>query len=126
MTVPPTTPPDNVGGGSIYGPAREVSDLFDVVEQSQGAELFKPHLSTVGDVEVLKVEDLTVGFPTEDGLVRAVRGVSYTLHERRSAGHRRRVRLRQIGVVDGGDGPAAQERPDHRQDLLPRRQRAGR
>src|SRR5690349_21385855 len=86
MTVPPTTPPDNVGGGSIYGPAREVSDLFDVVEQSQGAELFKPHLSTVGDVEVLKVEDLTVGFPTEDGLVRAVRGVSYTLHEREVLG----------------------------------------
>ena len=37
-------------------------------------------------VEVLKVEDLTVGFPTEDGLVRAVRGVSYTLHEREVLG----------------------------------------
>jgi peptide/nickel transport system ATP-binding protein len=86
MTVPPTTPPDNVGGGSIYGPAAEVSDLFDVVEQSQGVELFKPHLSSIGDVEVLRVEDLTVGFPTEDGLVRAVRGVSYSLHEREVLG----------------------------------------
>ena len=32
------------------------------------------------------MEDLTVGFPTEDGLVRAVRGVSYTLHEREVLG----------------------------------------
>ncbi len=35
---------------------------------------------------MLKVEDLTVGFPTEDGLVHAVRGVSYTLHEREVLG----------------------------------------
>jgi len=28
---------------------------------------------------VLEVEDLTVSFPTEDGLVQAVRGVSYAL-----------------------------------------------
>lgn len=32
--------------------------------------------------EILKVENLTVQFPTDDGLVNAVRGVSYTLHER--------------------------------------------
>ncbi len=36
--------------------------------------------------EVLRVEDLTVGFPTEDGMVKAVRGVSYTLHEREVLG----------------------------------------
>ena len=36
--------------------------------------------------EVLRVEDLTVGFPTEDGLVQAVRGVSYSLREREVLG----------------------------------------
>jgi peptide/nickel transport system ATP-binding protein len=36
--------------------------------------------------EVLRVEDLTVGFNTEDGLVQAVRGVSYTLREREVLG----------------------------------------
>ena len=36
--------------------------------------------------EVLRVEDLTVGFPTEDGIVQAVRGVSYTLREREVLG----------------------------------------
>jgi peptide/nickel transport system ATP-binding protein len=32
--------------------------------------------------EILRVEDLAVGFPTEDGTVHAVRGISYTLEER--------------------------------------------
>ncbi len=32
--------------------------------------------------EILAVSDLAVAFPTEDGLVTAVRGVSYSLHER--------------------------------------------
>jgi peptide/nickel transport system ATP-binding protein len=32
--------------------------------------------------EILRVEDLSVEFPTEDGTVRAVRGISYTLDER--------------------------------------------
>lgn len=32
--------------------------------------------------EILSVSDLTVGFPTDDGLVTAVRGVTYTLKER--------------------------------------------
>ena len=35
---------------------------------------------------LLSVEDLTVGFPTEDGVVNAVRGVSYTLSEREVLG----------------------------------------
>ncbi|MFV0457974.1 MAG: ABC transporter ATP-binding protein [Actinomycetales bacterium] len=35
---------------------------------------------------VLAVNDLTVGFPTDDGLVQAVRGISYTLHEREVLG----------------------------------------
>jgi peptide/nickel transport system ATP-binding protein len=90
MTVPPTTPPDDVPGGSIYGPAaEEAPELFQVYGSSSGAELAPARaksVSTVGTAEVLKVEDLTVGFPTEDGLVRAVRGVSYTLHEREVLG----------------------------------------
>jgi peptide/nickel transport system ATP-binding protein len=35
---------------------------------------------------VLSVDDLTVGFPTDDGLVRAVRGVSYRLRRGESLG----------------------------------------
>lgn len=35
---------------------------------------------------VLSVEDLTVGFPTEDGLVRAVRGVSYEVRKGEALG----------------------------------------
>jgi peptide/nickel transport system ATP-binding protein len=40
----------------------------------------------VADVPLLEVENLTVGFPTEDGTVNAVRGVSYTLAEREVLG----------------------------------------
>jgi peptide/nickel transport system ATP-binding protein len=36
--------------------------------------------------EILRVEDLTVSFPTDDGVVRAVRGVSYAVHEREVLG----------------------------------------
>ncbi|WP_449064360.1 ABC transporter ATP-binding protein [Planomonospora algeriensis] len=36
--------------------------------------------------EILKVENLTVEFPTEDGVVHAVRGVSYSLREREVLG----------------------------------------
>ena len=36
--------------------------------------------------EILRVEDLTVSFPTDDGLVQAVRGVSYTVREREVLG----------------------------------------
>ncbi len=36
--------------------------------------------------EVLRVENLAVSFPTEDGTVRAVRGASYVVHEREVLG----------------------------------------
>ncbi|MFU8839636.1 MAG: ABC transporter ATP-binding protein [Nitriliruptoraceae bacterium] len=36
--------------------------------------------------ELLRVEDLSVSFPTDDGLVQAVRGISYTVHEREVLG----------------------------------------
>jgi oligopeptide/dipeptide ABC transporter ATP-binding protein len=43
--------------------------------------------TTERDAEVvLSVEDLTVGFPTEDGLVKAVRGVSYELRRGEALG----------------------------------------
>jgi len=35
---------------------------------------------------LLEVEDLTVDFPTDDGVVTAVRGVSYTLRRGESLG----------------------------------------
>ncbi len=53
----------------------------------------QPHLATgLSDVrgpsgeEVLRVENLAVSFPTDDGLVQAVRTVSYALHEREVLG----------------------------------------
>lgn len=36
--------------------------------------------------EILRVENLTVEFPTEDGVVRAVRGISYALRQREVLG----------------------------------------
>src|SRR5690242_13765504 len=42
-------------------------------------------METTGDV-VLEVEDLNVEFPTEDGIVKAVRGVSYQLRRGESLG----------------------------------------
>ena len=88
MTVPPTTPPDNVGGGSIYGPAREVQPSCSRCTNRRRARSVKPRPCSVpsGASRCSRCEDLTVGFPTEDGLVRAVRGVSYTLHEREVLG----------------------------------------
>ena len=47
--------------------------------------------------ELLEVKDLTVDFPTEDGIVHAVRGVSYDAGAGRGARHRRRVGLGQVG-----------------------------
>jgi peptide/nickel transport system ATP-binding protein len=44
-----------------------------------------PDLGTPGD-QLLSVEDLSVNFPTDDGVVQAVRGVSYTLREREVLG----------------------------------------
>ncbi|SNR32054.1 peptide/nickel transport system ATP-binding protein [Haloechinothrix alba] len=38
------------------------------------------------DEEILRVEDLTVEFPTDDGMVHAVRGVDYSVREREVLG----------------------------------------
>ena len=44
---------------------------------------------TSTDVPFLVVEDLTVRFPTADGLVQAVSGLSYTHRPGQDPGHRR-------------------------------------
>src|ERR1044071_2771875 len=49
-----------------------------------GIQLSPP--PAVGTDVVLDVAHLTVAFPTEDGLVKAVRGVSYTLHRGETLG----------------------------------------
>ncbi|MYW70492.1 ATP-binding cassette domain-containing protein [Streptomyces sp. SID8379] len=45
-----------------------------------------PELALPTEETVLEVEELRVGFPTEDGLVRAVRGVTYRLERGESLG----------------------------------------
>ena len=70
----------------------------------------------------LDVRDLRIHFPTDDGLVKSVDGLSFTLERGQDPGHRRRVRLRQER-----DQPAAswactsqRQRPDLRRDLAGR------
>ena len=50
---------------------------------------------------LLVVKDLTVHFPTSDGIVKAVDGLCYTVERGKTLGHRGRVRLRQVGVELG-------------------------
>ena len=77
-------------------------DALDPTSRSGG-----PGVST----PVLSVRDLRVSFPSEAGRVDAVRGVDFDLHAGPDAGHRRRVRLGQVGHLAGGDGPAAGATP---------------
>ncbi|MQS07207.1 ABC transporter ATP-binding protein [Streptomyces alkaliphilus] len=77
---PPLSPGDKLSTGaespeSLTEAAEEVHTAYTLADS-------KPPL----DEEVLKVENLTVGFPTDDGLVQAVRGVSYTLRAREVLG----------------------------------------
>ncbi len=56
------------------------------VMRSRGWAATSDSIRPPSDDELLRVEDLTVRFPTEDGVVNAVRGVSYSLREREVLG----------------------------------------
>ncbi|MCE0445094.1 hypothetical protein LT493_08210 [Streptomyces tricolor] len=64
----------------------------------------------------LSVRDLKVHFSTEDGIVKAVDGLSFDLEKGQDPRHRRRVGLRQVRHQHGDPGPArpAQHRPRRR------------
>ena len=67
-----------------------------------------------GETPYLVVEDLSVKFPTADGVVSAVNGLSYAVPLGRTLAI---VGVRQVGVQYGRDGPARpQADPDHRFD----------
>ncbi|WP_017544750.1 ABC transporter ATP-binding protein [Nocardiopsis prasina] len=68
---PPGPLPDPVLGAAVTDAAGEVHTARTLSD----AEAPTEH-------EVLRVENLSVEFPTDDGVVRAVRDVSYTLRER--------------------------------------------
>ena len=78
MTDPITTAPPGTDGR-----ATDLTETDDpaILSVSGWGDVAPP-----SDLELLRVTDLTVGFPTEDGVVTAVRGVSYTLHEREVLG----------------------------------------
>ena len=80
--------------------------------------------STPETARLLEVRDLAVSFETADGVVQAVRGISFGVERGRHARHRRRVRLGQERVR--ADNPRAHARArDLRQRPL-RRPRAAR
>ena len=58
---------------------------------------------------LLRVEDLRVEFPSEDGLVHAVDGITYQVDAGQDARHRRRVRLGQDRLL--ADDPRADAPP---------------
>ena len=75
---------------------------------------------------LLRVEDLTVGFSTEQGPVRVVEDVSFSLAAGRDAGPRRRVRLRQERDRPDHHAPAAKPALAHRDRPDPVRRRGSR
>jgi peptide/nickel transport system ATP-binding protein len=72
--------------GPIGGPRNEIGTEGGEVQQVSGWGPTDQVLRPPSDTELLRVENLTVDFPTEDGIVQAVRGVSYTLREREVLG----------------------------------------
>ena len=61
--------------------------------------------ATDGDV-VLRVRDLSVRFPSDEGLVNAVSDLSYDARLGRTLGDRGGVRFRQVGLEHVGARPA--------------------
>ncbi len=79
-----------------------------------------------GPQAFLDIRDLRIHFPTDDGLVKAVDGLTFTLEKGTHARHRGRVRLRQERHEPRHPRPAqGHPREDQRRDLA-RRRRAGR
>ncbi|HEY9409707.1 MAG TPA: ABC transporter ATP-binding protein [Jiangellaceae bacterium] len=81
MTIPST--PD-----IPVEPVRGVPAGPEVVDAAGGAHVATRLADTAKPTgeEILRIEDLTVEFPTDDGVVHAVRGVSYSVHEREVLG----------------------------------------
>ncbi|WP_062209001.1 ABC transporter ATP-binding protein [Streptomyces sp. NBRC 109706] len=76
------TPPINTPTASAPGGEAAVTEAAEEVHAAHTLADAKPP----SDEEILTVENLTVEFPTDDGLVKAVRGLSYTLRAREVLG----------------------------------------
>nr|BFE82012.1 hypothetical protein GCM10020093_046130 [Planobispora longispora] len=89
MTTPPNVPiePHAVDPHVFDDPAAaaasgQILDSAEEVHVGLTLDAVRPP----SHEEILRVENLTVEFPTEDGVVHAVRGVSYGLREREVLG----------------------------------------
>ncbi|UED85009.1 ABC transporter ATP-binding protein [Streptomyces profundus] len=76
------TPPINTPTASTPGGDAAVTEAAEEVHAAHTLADAKPP----SDEEILAVENLTVEFPTDDGLVKAVRGLNYTLRAREVLG----------------------------------------
>ncbi|MGP4109367.1 ABC transporter ATP-binding protein [Streptomyces sp. 4N509B] len=83
MSITPDLMKDPEGaGGASDGPGASVTEGAEEVHAARTLADSRPP----ADEEILSVTDLKVSFPTDDGLVKAVRGVDYTLHAREVLG----------------------------------------
>ena len=76
------TPPANTPAAPAVPTEASVTEAEEEVHAGRTLADSQPPT----DEEILVVENLTVEFPTDDGLVKAVRGVNYTLHAREVLG----------------------------------------
>src|SRR6478735_10189649 len=82
MTTPNVPIEPRKGDVHTYDIAPNVLDASGEVHVGLTLDAVRPP----SEEEILKVDNLTVEFPTDDGVVRAVRGVSYSLREREVLG----------------------------------------
>ncbi|MFJ2032748.1 ABC transporter ATP-binding protein [Streptosporangium sp. NPDC087985] len=82
MTTPNVPIEPRKGDAHTYDIAPDVLDAAGEVHVGLTLDAVRPP----SEEEILKVDNLTVEFPTDDGVVRAVRGVSYSLREREVLG----------------------------------------